>query len=629
MTLSVELDRLREAGVFERLDVRFAEAMLRLAREADPRVALALALASRQVSAGHVCLDLARLTRAPQLLAGTGEETAIDLPPVEAWLDALRASRLVGDASGATPLVLDSTGRLYLRRYFDHERRLAEAIATRVGAAPETVDRALLADGLARLFGPPAPVAADATRAPKAAAARGHDDQLALFANAVAPETDRQALAARTAVERRFTVISGGPGTGKTSTVVRILALLAEQALARGERPPRVQLLAPTGKAAARLSEAVTQAKATLACREEVRDAIHVAASTIHRALGMRSGGTRRARHDATTPLPVDVVVVDEASMVDLALMVRLFDAIPERARVILLGDKDQLASVEAGAVLGDICGAGFVTPPRAKIAACIVQLTRSWRYAAESGIGALARAINAGDADAALALLRDPRVTDVRLVEGEATRALWPELRAAVVDGFAPCFEGSGAERLRALGRFRVVCAHRRGPHGLVAMNRAIEALLAERGWIDRRGDHYAGLPLLVTQNDYGARLFNGDLGIVTPHPDDPTRLRAEFPDEHGGTRTLALARLPPHEPVYATSVHKCQGSEMDEVAVVLPPEPSPLTTRELLYTAVTRARHGVTIYGSADVVRHAVQARVERASGLRDRLWAPPHRR
>lgn len=629
MTLPAELDRLRASGVLTPLDVRFAEAMLRLAREDDPRVAVALAVASRQVGAGHVCLDLARLCRARALHADTEGGTAVEFPPFEAWLDALRASRLVGSATGATPLVLDSAGRLYLRRYFDHERRLAEAIATRVGAAPESVDRVLLADGLARLFGKPASVtpgsaAPGAARTRNAATARAQDDQLALFESEAAPEAGRQALAARTAVERSFTVISGGPGTGKTSTVVRILALLVEQALARGEHPPRVGLLAPTGKAAARLHEAVTQAKATLACRDEVRDAIGVdKASTIHRALGMRPGGTRRFRHDAETPLAMDVVVVDEASMVDLALMVRLFDAIPERARVILLGDKDQLASVEAGAVLGDICGAGFVAPPRAEIAACIVQLSHSWRYAAESGIGALARAINAGDADAALALLRDPRVSDVRLAEGEATRALWPELRTAVVDGFAPCFEGSGAERLRALGRFRVVCAHRRGRHGLVALNRAIEALLAERNWIDRRGEHYAGLPVLVTQNDYGVRLFNGDLGVVTPHPDDPKRLRAEFPDEHGGTRSVALARLPPHEPVYATSVHKCQGSEMDEVAVVLPPEPSPLTTRELLYTAVTRARHRVTIYGSADVVRHAVQTRVERASGLRDRLW------
>jgi exodeoxyribonuclease V alpha subunit len=576
--------------VLSALDVRFAEAMLRLAGEDHAHTALALAVASRQVEAGHVCADLVQLARAPEALAGDDGETQVVLPEVGAWLARLRESRLVGGDEGATPLVLDAAGRLYLRRYYEDERRLAHAILTRVRAAPLSVDRTRLAEGVARLF--PAP-------------------------------DDVQAAAARAAVEQRFTVITGGPGTGKTSTVVKILALLAEQALARGERSPRVALLAPTGKAAARMAEAVSNAKAGLACSDEVRDGIVSGASTIHRALGVRPGTALGFRHDADAPLAVDVVVVDEASMVDLALMVRLFDAVPPHARVILLGDKDQLASVEAGAVLGDICGAGFGTLPRVEMAACIVQLTHSWRYREDSGIGALARAINLGDADAALALLRDPGRPDVRWVEGEATRALWPELRDAAMRGFAPCFAGSGAERLRALDRFRVVCAHRRGPHGLVAVNRAIEAVLVEQGWAQRGRAHYAGLPVLVTQNDYGVRLFNGDLGIVTPVPSDPARLHAEFPGDKGQTRAVALARLPPHEPVYATSVHKCQGSEMDEVAVVLPPQPSPLTTRELLYTAVTRARHGVTIYGTEAVVRHAVEHRVERASGLRDRLW------
>jgi exodeoxyribonuclease V alpha subunit len=591
MTMPAELDVLRAENVFSPLDVRFAEAMLRLAGENDPRTALALAVASRQVGAGHVCVDLARLAAAPEMLAGEDGTLAVRVPAADAWVRTLRASKLVGEEGAATPLVLDTAGRLYLRRYFEHERHLAEAILACVRQAPGAIDRGVLDDGIARLFG--------------------------------AARDEAQSAAARTAVERRFTVISGGPGTGKTSTVVKILALLVEQAFARGQTAPRVVLLAPTGKAAARMSESVATARASLACREEVRAAIAGDASTIHRALGAQ-GGSRGFRYDAETPLLADVVVVDEASMVDLALMDRLFTAIPPHARVILLGDKDQLASVEAGAVLGDICGAGLPAgAPGAEIGACVAQLTHSWRYGEDSGIGALARAINLGDADAAVGLLRDPERPDVRWVESEATRALWPELRAAVVDGYGPCFTGPGDARLRALGRFRVVCAHRRGPHGLEGLNRAIEALLAERGWALRERDHYAGLPVLVTQNDYGVKLFNGDLGVVTPAPDDATRLHAVFPDAHGGTRAVALARLPAHERVYATSVHKCQGSEMDEVAVVLPPAPSPLTTRELLYTAVTRARMRVTLYATEAVVRHAIATRVERTSGLRDRLW------
>jgi exodeoxyribonuclease V alpha subunit len=434
-------------------------------------------------------------------------------------------------------------------------------------------------------------------------------------------------------------VISGGPGTGKTSTVVKILALLVEQALARAPAAtvrraaelPRMLLLAPTGKAAARLSEAIKRAKGALQATAEVRAAIPDEASTIHRALGTIGGHAQRFRHHRDAPLAADVIVVDEASMVDLALMARLLEAVPAGARVILLGDKDQLASVEAGAVLGDICGAGLDRSATGAIAASIALLTRSYRYGADSGIGKLAAAINHAQPERALELLRDPDIRDVSLVDYAPGGALPVELYSAAVAGFRPLLEASdAAAKLRALDRFAVLCAHRRGPHGQLAINRAIEAGLREAGLVPAGSERYAGRPVIVTQNDYQARLFNGEVGVLLRDPQAAVdgnaagRLVAQFTAPDGGLRSIPAARLPPHESAYALSVHKSQGSEFDEVAVVLPPDASPVLSRELLYTAVTRARERVTVYGSAQIVTLCVERTVRRASGLRDALWS-----
>ena len=317
--------------------------------------------------------------------------------------------------------------------------------------------------------------------------------------------------------------------------------------------------------------------------------------------------------------------------MVDLALMARLFDAVPADARVILLGDKDQLASVEAGAVLGDICGAGLDHAAAGEIAASIALLTRSYRYGPESGIGRLADAINQAQPERALELLRDPGVTDVVLVDHAAGGALSDALYRAAVTGFRPLLEASGAaDKLRALDGFAVLCAHRRGPHGQLAINKRIESALRSAGLAPEGSDRYSGRPVIVTQNDYQARLFNGEVGVLL-HDAEPAgdaggvrRLAAHFAAADGGVRAIAAARLPPHESAYALSVHKSQGSEFDEVAVVLPPDASPVLSRELLYTAVTRARKRVTIHASAQIVTLCVQRTVPRASGLRDALWS-----
>lgn len=613
------LDLLRQRGILTPLDWHFARTIGRLADEPRPLVLLAAALTSRAVGHGHVCLDLRRLAERPVLVDDAGEPVACGFPPPPAWIATLADSPLVAgpDAAGATPLILDARGRVYLRRYWYHQVQLAAAIRERAGVE-EGVDDECLRDGLARLFG------------------RG---------GLAEDETDWQAVAALTAVLRRVSIISGGPGTGKTHTVVRILALLVEQALAAERPPPRIVLLAPTGKAAARLAEAIRAGKEGLPCAPAVVAAIPDNAATIHRALQAVRGHGARFRHDRTRPLLADVVLVDEASMVDLALMDRLVAAVPPAARLILLGDRDQLASVEAGAVLGDLCNSGApstisrsfasrlaafgaAAPAGAEAAGgsalgdCIVQLTRSYRYAHDSGIGRLARAINAGDLDAVEAAFAAGG--EVRRVEPTADGTLGPALERLVLEGFAAYIAAAdAAAALAALGRFRLLCAHRRGRFGVDTVNAQIEQVLAAAGYLVRGGTWYARRPILVTRNDYQLQLFNGDVGVIWPDPARPGEHRAVFPEAGGGLRAIAPARLPPHETVFAMSIHKSQGSELDEVAVLLPAEPSPVVSRELLYTAITRARRRVTVVTGTAVLAHAVTHRLERASGLRDALW------
>lgn len=617
--MSATLELLRERGVLSDLDWHFAHAVGRIGGDERPAVRLAAALASRAVGQGHVCLDVPRLLDGPALADDKGLPVECAWPALDEWRAMLDASPLVAPAGSAlvTPLVLDSAGRLYLRRYWEHQTRLAAAIRTRALAEDPPVDDRCLAQGLARLF------------------------------EAHAGGPDWQRIAAAIAVLRRFCVISGGPGTGKTHTVVRILALLVEQGLRITGRAPQCTLLAPTGKAAARLTESIRTGKAELNCAEAVMAAIPDAAATIHRGLGAVPGRSAQFRHGPDNPLVTDVVLVDEASMVDVALMARLVGAMPEHARLILLGDQDQLASVEAGAVLGDICNTGAPrsfsrsfsadvaarigtplplapdAPERSGIWDSILQLTHSYRYRSESGIGRLAHAVNAGDTESVFAAFTDGG--GVRLVEPAPDGALGPVLESAVREGFAPYFAAQDPlERLRALERFRVLCAHRRGPLGVETVNTQIEQLLAGDGTIRPDATFYAGRPILITRNDYQLQLYNGDVGTIVDDPQRPGARVAVFVGGDGAERRIAPSRLPPHETVFAMSVHKSQGSEFDAVAVLLPAQPSPIVSRELLYTAVTRARRQATVHATHAVIAHAVAHRSERASGLRDALWA-----
>jgi len=595
--LSEALQSLRRAGVVSALDEQLARTLCALGDEHDERVLLAIALLSRHVAAGHVCLPLRELDSAQSALGADASLVAEVWPASDAWLPSLRKSRLCGTGADAnTPLVLDSLdsqARLYLRRHFDSERALAELLRAR---ALQTLpaDHERVAARLAHHFG----------RA----------------------EFDLQRSAAELATQRALCVISGGPGTGKTSTVVKILAVAVEEALAAGQPAPRIGLVAPTGKAAVRLQSAVRSAKQRLACEPRVLAAIPEQAATIHRLLLSRGRSERFEPGARAEPLPLELLLVDEASMVDLELMTTLLSALPEHARIILLGDRDQLASVEAGAVFGDICAVAGASAERGEtrgLAQCIVQLTQSYRYGADSGIGRLARAVRAGDAEQALALLDDPRYPDVQLNDAEPLFDLQGAFARSVLSGFRPYLEArSDPERaLQLFDGFRVLCAHRQGERGVVGLNRYIARVLSGARLLDAVEGHYAGRPILIRENDYRTRLWNGDIGLIVGAARERS---ACFVDADGALRRLGLGRLPPHESAFALSVHKSQGSEVDEVALVLPAEPSRLMSRELVYTALTRARTRVVIHGSRDVLRASIAQVVARNTGLSQLLRA-----
>jgi exodeoxyribonuclease V alpha subunit len=600
-----------DAGVLAPADVHVARRLATLSGGVAPEVALAVALAVRAPRLGHVYVDLATVRDT----AAVERDEPVDLsalpwPDPAPWPDAVAASGLAagGEEDSDRPLRLAGTC-LYLDRYWREERRLADDLRV-LGAAPARgIDEDLLAAGLARLFA-------------------GFDD--------------RQRLAAAVAVLRRFAVVAGGPGTGKTTIVGRILALLAEQAAARGAAAPLVALAAPTGKAAARLQEAVHAAAAGLPVNAEIRARLQALDGyTLHRLLGARRAGA--FAHHRSNRLPHDVIVVDETSMVSLWLMSRLVEAVRPEARLVLVGDPGQLTSIEAGAVLGDIVGPAvrglrMSGPARERLAGVarvpvpaasgpaagdgIVVLDRVHRYG--EGIAALADALRRGDADAVMATLTAAPEGVTWIGDPDSERALAPIRAAAVAAGtalVAAAETGDAPAALARLGAFRLLCAHRRGAHGVAAWTARIEAWLAETlDGFAAAGPWYPGRPLLVTENDYGLRLFNGDMGVVVAT--EPERVRAVF-DRGGETHAVVRSRLEGVETAYAMTVHKSQGSQFATAAVVLPPPGSRILTRELLYTAVTRARDRLILAGTEEAVRAAAERPAARASGLRRRLW------
>jgi exodeoxyribonuclease V alpha subunit len=680
--LQREMEGWAERGWLRRLDVAFAGFLWQEVPDAEPLLILGALLASHQLGCGHACLDLDSTLDDPAFVLALPPEGVEPLSPgssfrypgdllegvsLEAWISALENHQLVSSGVGDTPLVLEGS-RLYLRRCWRYEREIRAAIGRRL-EKNLALQNSLSTNELRQLLDALFPVRSD-------------NDNGA----------DWQKLACASAARSALTIITGGPGTGKTTTVVKVLAAL--QALAVGQNQNnsdgdrhalRIRLAAPTGKAAARLSEAIAGAVSqlnlsALSQSEEVRLSIPTKVSTLHRLLGSRPG-TRKFKYDAVNHLAVDVLVVDEASMVDLETMAALLAALPDAARLIFLGDKDQLASVEAGAVLSELCfrarnghytsatrdwleqvtgeriDESLIDSEGTELDQAVVMLRHSHRFAADSGIGVLASAINGGDIrevagfwrrddlDVCKAVSKECDVGFESLIlEGQISRsgddqnatshrarkgyrhylnilreeAPGHQVDQAVLDRWA-------AAVIAAHGSFQLLATLRQGPWGVEGLNRRIAGVLFNEGLIAAKEGWYAGRPILITQNNYALGLMNGDIGITLELPatsDRAVSLRVAFPmaDGSGRIKWVLPSRLQAVETVYALTIHKSQGSEFSHVAVVLPEKMSPIITRELLYTGVTRARSFLTILspGGESILQQGISRQVRRASGL-----------
>lgn len=713
-------------GWLRDLDLALVRFFERESQHAPPLLLLGAALASHQLGRGHVCLDIAATLEAPDFalsLPPEGDDLN-DPPPLPShvlatltlpeWQAALNHPTLISDGPGNTPLVRSdgqNTTRLYLRRYWQFEQTLRQEIAARLATAE-----------------------LDKTGGRELQLAKGDDSHpqiLKSALDALFPATttlDWQKTACALAARSPFAIITGGPGTGKTTTVVRLLALLQTLQLAEpNAHPLRIRLAAPTGKAAARLNESISGQVAKLPINDlatlweadlsgddsstaQLQAAIPTEVTTLHRLLGARAD-TRHFRHNAANPLALDVLVVDEASMVDIEMMTALLSALPASAKLVLLGDKDQLASVEAGAVLGDLCrraDAAHYTPATAQWLAdltdhplpetlidpdgqpldqAITMLRVSHRFTETSGIGQLAQAINQPLSEALRERDKHQAVHGVlnndyadlhHLVLKPNAQNEDSALERLVITGSPERFPNAGEGRtnfkgepiapptgyqyylntldserpdkslafeengdaydawakqvLNAYSRFQLLCALRKGPWGVEGLNLRIAKTLRsekllfgndhtlEKGWFE-------GRPVLVTQNDYGLKLMNGDIGITVavPDPRTPGRtlLRVAFPtsDSDNPIHWVLPSRLHAVETVFAMTVHKSQGSEFQHTALLLPPTPNPILTRELVYTGITRARDWLTlIEAKRGILNEAVTREVMRVSGVGD---------
>ena len=572
---------------FSGVAAALTSALMRLDGGHDAAVLLAAGMACRAAEEGHVCIDLSRL--AGGRIASDGErENHLRCPSLEEWLACLRASPLVGASGQWRPLILDRGHFLYLQRYHRDEQLIAELLHARAATPGLPTDTTPWARKLKRYFPDAQPGA-----------------------------TEGQVAAGIVALQQRLCVISGAPGTGKTTTAARIIALLLD---VYADRPMRFALCAPTGKAAARLSEALRSAAAALAAIKKGPGQFPTEAATIHRLLGYGRG---RFVFNAENPLSADVVVVDEASMIDLSLMARLLEAVPAEARLIILGDHSQLSSVEAGAVMGDICQQGGRKGSWTKIDNSVIVLSHNYRFSARTGIGALIRAVNSGQGEAVLKRLQSDDAT-IGWIPAPLNPPARRQLQAAVLEGYGPVFAARSAEAaLGALEHFMVLCALTGGPWGTDRLNRWIESLGRRAGWIETRGAWYRGRPVMIRRNDYRTGLFNGDVGVVWPERVRGQRqIRIWFRTPAGPLKAFSPSQLPEHQTAFALTVHKSQGSEYRHVILILPEQDNPVLSRELLYTGLSRAREKIGLVADANLLVRAISRRIERTSGLRAAL-------
>lgn len=611
---------LYESGLISITDIHFANFITDLSKDNDPEIFLGAALASSATENGDICLDLGSFSEKQVMEEQNGKRPVI-FPKLDVWLEKLRKSPVVGNPGEFCPLILDENNRLYLYRYWEYEKILSESIKRRVKEDVKDIDVALLKESLKKLF-------------PEKS---GND-------------IDWQKVASLTAAIKRFCVISGGPGTGKTYTVAKILAILLEQA--KGEKL-RIFLAAPTGKAAAKLGESIKKEKANLHCSDEIKEALPVEASTIHRML-KTIPGSPYFRYNSENLLPADVVIVDEASMVDLALMSKLISAISMTARLILIGDRDQLSSVEAGSVLGDICdrigiysfskeycrkiekitgnniGSSIkATKKKQGLSDSIVVLQKNRRFDESSAIWKISQAVNHGDWKDVLSLLKNKEGGQIKWEELKASKDNYSIIAKKIVDGYSDYLkENDPLKALELFNRFKLLCALKVGPYGAYSLNRLAEEVLKKEKLIrpDMSDEYpwYRGRPVIITSNDYSLGLFNGDIGITLPGSEsDSNKLYVYFPGTSDEVRKYSPYRLPEHETVFAMTIHKSQGSEFDHVCIILPDRDYPVLTRELVYTGITRGMKNVLIWGNESVIQTSVSRKIMRTSGLRDALW------
>ncbi|WP_321274887.1 exodeoxyribonuclease V subunit alpha [uncultured Vibrio sp.] len=705
-SLLVTLERLAHKGAIRQLDFQFARFLYAQTNDVQSEsqsdgqaLAFIAGVVSSELGKGHICLPLFDTQGQPTDLAsklGLFGEAALTLnAQLQAigWFQLLQSSTLVGALGEALPLMFDGE-RLYLHRYWHYEVTLAEKL-NQLGAAVnlQPQEFARLSELLHHLFArqyhflfnavAKATEAGNSNQVLRQQLVCDHLDVVASDAldwpaiDALLSQANKvqdlqplddlvplsacvnwQKVAAAVALTRRFAVISGGPGTGKTTTVTKLLAALIEQAAQ--EKNLTIKLVAPTGKAAARLTESIGKAVQELPVSPELKAKIPTESSTLHRLLGAIPNSAE-FRHNKQNPLHLDILVIDEASMVDLPMMYKVVDALPKHARLILLGDKDQLASVEAGAVLGDICSfhalgygkeqasaiaklTGFDTLAHSSnsassIADSLCMLQKSYRFDARSGIGQLAKAVNLGSAASVdsvwardfsdiehFALSSENYNQMMQTLVQEYGRYL-KRISQAEIDpntGESEYLTRKAKAVLDTFNQCRLLCAVREGDFGVAGLNQRIEKALAARKLIQVQDEiWYHGRPVMVTRNDHGLGLYNGDIGIcMLDDSEEEPRLKVFFELPDGSVKSVLPSRVPEHETAYAMTIHKSQGSEFDYTLMILPPDFSPILTRELIYTGITRAKKRLALYAELNVLKRGIKVKTTRASGLVQRL-------
>ena len=601
---------LKKLGIINPIDYHFAKLIAELDGSDNAPLTLAACLVSQAVANKHVCLFLPAFSQ--RILAVSDEaHDAVLCPDIHQWIARLKESPVVGAPGEIKPLILDDESRLYLYRYWQYEKDLGDAINKRV--ADNSIANAphCLRETLDRIF----PV-----------------DKKDSF--------DRQKLAALVCALKNICVITGGPGTGKTTTVAKILAVLLEISQ---DHHLNIVMAAPTGKAAVRLRESIISSKTRIQTSRKILDAIPENPQTLHRLL-QPVIGTAHFKYNNENPLPADIVVVDEASMVDMALMIKLMQAVPDHARLILIGDKDQLASVETGSVLGDICKqqSDLITSSLHKylinwmnnkditdlnynesactIEDCIVTLTENYRFSDHKYLETFIKAVKSDKFEALADLFQSSDPTVLEMCKFENLTQFQQKIETDILNGYASYLKTDNvSDALMKFETFKILCVQNKGYFGVVGINRLAETVLMAHQLIDPTVQWYKGRPILINSNDYSLDVFNGDMGIIWPESNQShAEMFAYFPGRDGNMKKILPQRLPAHETGYAMTIHKTQGSEFDTVLMILPTYDSPLLTRELLYTGITRTRKKLTIWAEPYILKTAMSRKIQRHSGL-----------